>query len=422
MKRGTQVVTTTTTLPPGYVNILESTPEDVMGEILLYTFYNAENDPVVMERALAARDTTPNFARLIDLYIIGRVRVLSTDMLKCGAIKEAAQLLLFTGLHSLDVTITPDVIFTDGGVAKLTTLRHLGIRHTSPLLSGECLNGLSNLESLSLYNVSIDRRGFSYVPQLKKLFIRRWTNGQSMDADDFVPLSNLEELELASNSADDRLLAPLSSSLLKFTFESSRYDTISLTGIKKLTKLQSLVLVCTSFDDIITGELSSFTHLKELSITLSSRVTDEMLSGLTGLTSLNLFNCERIGNQALTNLTSLVELSLSYMRVSDAGLTGLTRLKKLSLTTYGHRAFTAKGLAPLSDNLEVITLGAYTDSLYEKVEMLCTFPNLREINLRDPEHRSKYYEIYNLLRLYPKIKLNMLYPCGVWSSRFHSLY
>ena len=404
MKRGAKAVTTTTTtmIQP---HILEVLPEEVMGEILLYTFHDAENDAKVMKAALDARETSVRLATLIDQYIIRFVRRLSREILRSGVIGDDTVLALFTGLQSIDLTMD---LFSDEGVAKMTSLLHLDIDYSVPL-SNTCLKGLTKLESLTLTDTNeINEKGFVYVPQLKKLYI-----GFDTSVISFEPLTCLEELIVESAAyIHSALFVPLAASLRKLVLPAVNCSQhINMGDIVKLTKLESLALECGRGNIVaITEELlGSMTNLTELRIDASIEMNDEILTKLTGLTFLTLRKCKNVRGTALKHLTKLSELRLSYIGVGVTELTPLTQLKKLFLERYSCAG--AFEVAQLPPHLEAITLTNY-HGLDDALDSLCRgFPMLREITVVSTvgdsfvglDDKSIHSEIRRLKGLYPLI-------------------
>ena len=330
--------------PSAKLNLVETLPDDMLMEILLFTFHDVANNTKVMRDAINTRETSLRLRWLIDRYILSVVTELKDDSVLIEM--DDDDLALFTGLQTLRVSRLYNVFRDDNVVIRVSKLTDVGLTRVSPHLRllevyGDLFTDvgfatLSKLEELVIMeNNVLSDKGLGELSQLKRLEIKGKSN---LDGTSFKNLASLKSLYLYDNeSIETKALLFLSRSLIDLTI---KYKTLLSydPGLSTMTKLESLTIS----DPKI--------------IRMPSFCSNQSLLVLPGLTQIKLFNVSEITNEGLANLTRL--------RVLDVD--------------YGTR-ITCSGTRPFVNTLEELRIDKdFTDA---PEECMALFPKLKLVSL-----------------------------------------
>lgn len=346
------------------VTQLEDLPDELIVEILLFTFPHTGNYFAETLAAFRLRETSTRMKRLIECNLFDPVTVLRNHIsdtitdamlllfrnvkklyLRIGCHITSNSLSQMTGLELLQITgdncgsLYPKLDYKCETIRALTNLRSLTLSETG--MGNECLATLTNLVELNLYDEGkITDNGLAALSGLKKLTLGAYC---SISGSAFRYLPQLENLSISyCFQFDIHYLPLLSKSLVAFDYDAS-------------------------LDDEIIGQM---TTLKKLSLKNDNCVTDEGLKKLTNLTSLNLSDNTRITGQALSSMSQLTELNL-----------------------INNKLITVEALEPSRKSIEVLMLG---NSLIS-IASLFSFPSLRKVSIENYSPTEEEEELIELL-------------------------
>jgi len=284
---------------PIVLSLVEALPDDVLMEILLFTFHNVAIDAKVMREVINARETSVRLREMIDRYILSVVTELSdNDVLMA---MEDDDLALFTGLQVLIVSRAQYNYIDGKKLTRLSRLTDTGLGHVASHLKSLEVHGviftdvgistLSNLESLVIAkNDVISDKGLDGLSQLRRLKISRKSK---LDGSCFNHLASLESLHLYHNkSIETEALLFLSHNLRRLTIEGKTLLSYHK-GLATMTTLESLTISNPKEDN-------------------RPHFDDQCLLALPGLTDLKLYGVRTITNKGLANLTGLRVLDVQY--------------------------------------------------------------------------------------------------------------
>ncbi|MHC5539297.1 leucine-rich repeat domain-containing protein [Singulisphaera rosea] len=189
------------------------------------------------------------------------------------------------------------------------------------------LEGLVNLETLSLYAPGITSTGLNSLRKMVKLRHLNLIRTKVVDLAPIRHLTKLDSLGLTSSPIDDVGMRPIA-------------------GFRNLT---DLYLEGTNVGDGTMALLRDKASLVRLRLS-GTRITDAGLANLAGLTNLEdlELNETMIGDEGLTQLAGLNKLKLLFVegtRITDAGLLAcLKGLKSCKQVVLGKTAVTSAGV------------------------------------------------------------------------------
>jgi len=237
---------------------LEFLPDDVIMEVLLYTFPLVGRSFVQTKAAFKARETAPRIRAIIDQFIIGGVTDIHwtvADFLTDQALS------LFKGAQFLHIYANQTKI-TDKGLLQMTNLEKLQLQGRVPI-THEGLKGMTNLKELTLEGVAlIGDYTLKELPQLTTLRVRN----QYLVTDVGIGyLSRLENLEIIS------------------------CDKIIGNTLGSLSRLVSLLAVNTKLNDDKLMLLGG--SLEKLTLGVNKSITEKGLSKMYRIKELNISSC-----------------------------------------------------------------------------------------------------------------------------------
>lgn len=327
MKRAAEAEGEPVIEPHVLIELIEMLPQEIVVEILLFSYAGFESTERLMREVFALRETSKKLMYLIDTFLIGAVKELSNDV-EMGYLDDT-RLALFTSLRSLTCTeaythITDvgllavsahleelylyDDRISNDALCQMTTLRKLEISEGEYHERNHTLSALTQLEILKLDTADPDEQCFAFLPNLRELYIGEWSK---IDGHNLCYLTALEKLEIVIDEKpckiDDDVLRNLPDSLRILHIHAWGAPEIFFTGkgIANLTMLKELV---------VRGD--------------GLTITDKSISKLTAL--------------------DLLILEGDAMRITDDGLLPLANIKKLIL--YGNDQFpiTDRGISNMS--------------------------------------------------------------------------
>ena len=231
----------------------------------------------------------------------------------------------------------------------------------------EHLRGLTQLQSLDLWDTQITDAGLANLKGLSKLQSLELGSTQVRDAglEHLRGLLQLESLDLRGDGQiTDAGLVNLRglSKLQSLKLSQTQVTDAGLEHLKGLTQLQLLDLLATRITDKGLEHLKPLIRLQTLSVG-ANKITDaglEYLKGLTQLQNLNLAftTITDAGLEHLKGLTQLQSLFLACTKVSDAGLVHLEGLSQLQTLILAQTQVTDAGLEHLQGltNLQTLDL------------------------------------------------------------------
>jgi len=323
---------------------LEDLPDDVMGEILLFTFPEVGISYQMTRRAAKCRTVSLRMRKLIDLYLFTPVEELALDVLSCV---DDEDLSLFCGLKKMSLRWS--IAFTEKGLAKMTRLEELFIHEVqtsifegcrtltnlqrlritvtrTPLNNQDWLAALTGLVELELNSVTgIDDEGIRQLPQLKSLILKK---NRDIRGTCFVSLRRLEVLIIESpfGEMEKSVFNDLSTSLRKLELKGK--SGIANETLAKMTSLRSLTLE--EKTGVSDEGLITLTRLVQLSLVRDLKITGRGLSGLSRLTSLSLIHNKTITLDSLEPFKNSLKTLKLFKTLIDAGsLSGFPKLKTI---------------------------------------------------------------------------------------------
>jgi hypothetical protein len=260
-----------------------------------------------------------------------------------------------------------DIIGDLEDCAQLEGLKYLESLHFSHCMVTEKtlqhVGHLSNLKSLSFYNVRLDCRGMRHLSGLRMLTRLAFLKGEAGDFDEhfddscldvFSDLPNIQNLKLDGLPLAEPgiKLLPVSAQLTEVSFDES----LPLTAVLNFSKLHPNVRVRMGF---------SSWRLADGVLRLPRSVTDgdlETLKDLKDLRQLELESTELITDRGLAHLTSLTLKELTLVgneNVTDAGVASIANIETL-------------------ESLDLHNCARLTNSAIDALKRL---PNLRKIKI-----------------------------------------
>lgn len=170
---------------------LEFLPDDVIMEVLLYTFPLVGRSLAQTKAAFRAREAAPRIRTIIDQFIIGGVTSIHWTV---SDFLTDQSLSLFKGAQSLDIYAHQTKI-TDKGLREMTNLEKLEL-HGRVSITHEGLKGMTNLKELTLQGVT--HLGDDTLQELSQLTTLRLRHQDRITDVGIGYLSRLESLDIFS--------------------------------------------------------------------------------------------------------------------------------------------------------------------------------------------------------------------------------
>jgi hypothetical protein len=247
---------------------------------------------------------------------------------------------------------------TGSGFDQFRGLQHLVHLHVGycPIENGSLvhLQKLSSLRYLNLTGTRVTDAGMQFLgrmPQLREVDLP----GPAITDAGLEQLQslNLDIVGLRGSGVTDTGIHFLRdmTRLTWLDLQQTRVHGHGLVELHRLSRLKSLRLSATPFDETAQANLASFPDLRELTLQ-NTPVSDSDLEAIATLHHLEqlLLGGTKITNEGIQSLSGLTELStldLSGTKVNDAGLRSLQGLKKLTDLRLGNTAITDDGLPEL---------------------------------------------------------------------------
>ena len=333
-------------------------PNELWCIILEYAFPDVATSIETLKASVIRRTICKQFLEFIDLFLFRDIKYLDMDEGECEhELIPVTILPLFKGLKQLSQLYLPQI--TDKTLSLMPWIEELEIRndeqhdhgYLSPLnrvlLTGSGLGCLTNLQSLSVHELTIDQ------------------------AHSMSKLVNLNELDLWFNeSVDDKQLCLFPSLTYLHLYDDTKITGECFSSVEnKMPLLRTLV--------VSSGNVLKSIYIEDLAPRLHTLhlwdcnvVTPDLLGQMTNLTELHLVRTKRDYGETLKKLTSLINLSLMGMgAITDEVFSNLSQLETLKVTH--NKIITPNTILHLSHSLTHLSL-AYTPGIRPRDVLCCT--------------------------------------------------